>query len=459
MTAPTTERVTFPSSGIRLAGILHLPAVAHVQRHPVVVVTGSWTTVKEQMATRYAERLARAGFAALVFDFGGFGESAGEPRDLESPARKASDIQAAVAFVRSRPELDGDRVGVLAICASAGYAAVAAARDPAIRSLVLVAPWLHDATIVEAIYGGAEGVARRRALAREARARWERTGEVTYVKAASNSDPTAAMYWEGDALDYYLNPGRGAIPQWGNRFAVMAWEEWLTFDPIPVAARVTVATLIVTGPGTATPGGAAAFAERLAGPRAVVTLEGTQFHFYDDEATVARASAAAVQHLGRTLFGSGDAAGAVEPVRRAVTQLLHAVDGRRWDEAAALLADEVTTDYTSLFGGAPQQQAGRALVEGWRGVLSPLQATQHLLGPIDVEVRGTSARAECHVRGYHFAPGARSGDEWMVAGHYVMTLVHRDGRWRVAGITLETSYQTGNRKLLEEAAAARGFAP
>jgi hypothetical protein len=146
----------------------------------------------------------------------------------------------------------------------------------------------------------------------------------------------------------------------------------------------------------------------------------------------------------------------LEAVRATVTRLLHAIDARRWDEVAPLLADEVTTDYTSLFGGDVQRQPGPALADAWRGLLTPLRATQHLLGPIDVQVRGAAATAECHVRGHHFAPGVKGGGEWMVAGHYVFTLVSTRGAWRIASVTLQTYYQTGNERLLAEAAQGAG---
>lgn len=142
-------------------------------------------------------------------------------------------------------------------------------------------------------------------------------------------------------------------------------------------------------------------------------------------------------------------------VRRVVTGVAHEIDARRWPQLRALFADHVTTDYTSLFGGEIQRQPGDALVEGWRTVLSPLQATQHLLGPIDVEVRGAAARAECHVRGHHWAPGAPGGPEWMVAGHYVFELALAGGGWRITSMTLRTAYQTGNAALLQEAAELR----
>jgi uncharacterized protein len=292
--------VSFDSGGRALIGRLYLPPGGG-PAPPVVMVTGSWTTVKEQMPARYAPLLAQAGVAALTFDFRGFGESEGQPREVESAALKAEDFRAATRFLQASREVDGRRIGALAICASAGYVAKAAPDAPAIKSLALVAPWLHDRAIVTAIYGGEAAIAERLRQARAARERFERDGAVEYVKAASNSDPTAAMYWEGDALDYYLNPRRGAVPQWGNRFAVMAWTEWLQLDAIVLADGVRAPTRVITGDQTATPGGARAFADRLTSPHDVVSLPGTQFDFYDDPKTVAAAASAAIDHFRGTL--------------------------------------------------------------------------------------------------------------------------------------------------------------
>ena len=50
------------------------------KKYPAVVVSGSWTTVKEQMVGLYAERLAGEDFITLAFDFRNFGESEGTPR-------------------------------------------------------------------------------------------------------------------------------------------------------------------------------------------------------------------------------------------------------------------------------------------------------------------------------------------------------------------------------------------
>ncbi|MFC2548320.1 MAG: alpha/beta hydrolase, partial [Corynebacterium matruchotii] len=77
----TTTRVRFPSGSDVLVGDLHQPQGQDTESATtIVIVTGSWTTVKEQQADFYARRLAAAGLNTLVFDFRGFGQSEGNPR-------------------------------------------------------------------------------------------------------------------------------------------------------------------------------------------------------------------------------------------------------------------------------------------------------------------------------------------------------------------------------------------
>ena len=92
-----------------------------------------------------------------------------------------------------------------------------------------------------------------------------------------------------------------------------------------------------------------------------------------------------------------------EAVRETVTGVTHDIDQRRWHNLRARFADTVVVDYTSLFGGEVQTQNGDDLVNGWRQLLTPLTATQHLLSPICVVIHERTAEAVCHVRGYHHA--------------------------------------------------------
>jgi fermentation-respiration switch protein FrsA (DUF1100 family) len=293
------EKTAFAGEGVTLKGNLFLPeGPESTDPAPAVVVAGTWTSVKEMMADRYAERLAAHGYAALSFDFTGFGESGGEPRDVESPARKVRDILHALTFLAAHPAVDGDRLGALGICAAAMYMSDATAQDARVRSLALVAPWLHDAAICEDAYGGAEEVAARIKKGIEARSRYDETSEVDYVPVVSGSDDSAAMPYD---IDFYLDPERGAVPAWPNRFAVMSWPDWLTYDAIALAPRIDRPTLLVHSEDAAVPEGARRFHASLAGPRDILWTEGTQFDFYDQEPQVTVAVDAVAAHFARTL--------------------------------------------------------------------------------------------------------------------------------------------------------------
>jgi hypothetical protein len=152
---------------------------------------------------------------------------------------------------------------------------------------------------------------------------------------------------------------------------------------------------------------------------------------------------------------AGSLAGIAERdgVRSVVTRLSHEIDARSWPALRSLFAETVTADYRSLFGGEVRQQKADDLIEGWRRAFTPVRTTQHILGPVDVDVQGAAATARCHVRAYHIGEGLPGGDDWLVAGNYVFDLGRTDGGWKIRAMKLETSYQSGNRKLLEEAGA------
>ncbi len=293
--AAMKKPVAFESRNQTLAGDLYLPSdYREGDRLPAVVVTGAWTTVKEQMPATYAAELAERGYAALVFDFRGWGQSEGAVRFLEDPVRKTEDINAAIDFLASRPETDAERIGGLGICASAGYMSDAALQNANVRALALVAPWLHDAPIVAAVYGGEDGVAGLIGAGRDAAA----AAEPVIVEAASATNESAVMY----GAPYYTEPDRGLIPEYDNKFNVASWEPWLTYDALQTADVLEKPTLLVHSEAAAIPQGASAYAGRMGENATTLWLDGvTQFDFYDDPAAVGTASDAVARHFETTL--------------------------------------------------------------------------------------------------------------------------------------------------------------
>jgi uncharacterized protein len=289
------ERVSFTSGGQTLVGNLYVPQGASAANPgQAAVVTGAWMTIKEQMAGRYAAELAERGIVALAFDFRSWGESGGQPRAMESPTAKTEDIRAAVAFLGTRPEVNGQAIGGLGICASAAYMAEAAATTPALKSVALVAPWLHDRTIVNAVYGGEKSVANLVQLGRDAQKQYATTGKATLLPAASSTDKSAVMF----NVPYYTERERGLIPQWENQFNVASWEGWLMLDAMPTAKKLQAPLLVVHSEAAAIPQGAKQFYAQVNAPKTQLWIDNVnQFDFYDREQPVNTAADAVVAHL------------------------------------------------------------------------------------------------------------------------------------------------------------------
>ncbi|MEM6805380.1 MAG: alpha/beta fold hydrolase [Bacteroidota bacterium] len=246
------KKIQFKSEGLSLAGNLFYPENwEEGKKYPALIVSGSWTTVKEQMAGLYAKKLAEKGFISLAFDFRNFGESEGEPRFYESPSLKKEDIKAAFTYLQSLPAVDEHRIGAFGVCAGAMYTLMAASEEAQIKAVVTTASWLHDAEAVKLFYGGEAGVQTKIQAAQQARKAYAKGEGVRYIPSISESDETAAMY---GPYDYYLNPDRGAIPQWSaDKFAVVSWEDWLTTDPMPTAPQLKAPTLMIHSDGAVLP--------------------------------------------------------------------------------------------------------------------------------------------------------------------------------------------------------------
>ncbi len=297
--AAQVKSVTFENNNQTLVGNLYLPDDYQAgTKLPGVVVTGAWTTVKEQMPATYAEEMADRGYAVLTFDFRNWGKSGGDERQLENPANKTQDIIAAADYLATRDEVDGNRLAGLGICASAGYMADAAVQSDTIKAIALVAPWLHDREIVNEVYGGEESVQSLIETGRKAQAKYEKTGKLSLIPAASMTDENALMY----QAPYYTDPDRGMIPEYVNEFNLASWEGWLTYDSIAIADNLTKPVLIVHSEAAAIPQGAHEFYNRLPREKEELWLANTtQSDFYDSPDAVETASDAVAKHFEQKL--------------------------------------------------------------------------------------------------------------------------------------------------------------
>lgn len=288
-----TRSFTFENEGATLAGTLYLPEGHDGSALPTVVVTGAWTTVEEQMPATYATEMVERGFAAVTFDFRGWGKSGDLPsnvRFVESPEAKTSDIRAAFAHIATFPEVDATQINGLGICASAGYMVDAVAGNDLVNRIGLVAPWLQNADIVNVVYGGAEGV--------NGLIEMGRAGGIIPAAGPAGTEGVL-MPFDG----YYADPDLGAIPEYDNLWNNAGWEGWLTYHPADNAARLDKPLAIVHSETAAIPQGVQTFLNDYLGDATLRMLEEvTQFDFYHNEDDVTRAANTMAEHF-RALSG------------------------------------------------------------------------------------------------------------------------------------------------------------
>jgi alpha/beta superfamily hydrolase len=135
-------------AGHTLAGTLTLPKKASRTKpvSAIVTVTGSGPQDRDeniglpgfQPFRQIADSLARRGIAVLRMDDRGTGASGGTFKGSTS-ADFAEDVRAGLAYLRTRPEIRADRLGVLGHSEGAIIAPMVAEKEPTLRAIVLLA--------------------------------------------------------------------------------------------------------------------------------------------------------------------------------------------------------------------------------------------------------------------------------------------------------------------------------
>jgi alpha-beta hydrolase superfamily lysophospholipase len=297
------HRVRFEIAGSPVVGELYTPPGSGP--HRAVVVAGPMTSVKEQVTGVYACALAARGFAALSIDHRHYGESGGTPRHYERWQHKVEDLRGALTWLAGRPDIDGDRLGLVGVCLGAGYAAWASLGDPRVRALGLIAGYYRDVEEMKA--RDPEDFAAKVAAGAAARARYEEHGELVCIPAAALEGDAAMTLAE--TYDYYATP-RAGVPNYENRFAVMSREHFLAFDVQAAAARLTAPLAMVHSERALSPSWARRFFTAAPVEKSVDWVESAgQVAFYDTPELVERASDLVALHLARHL-GSGAAGSA-----------------------------------------------------------------------------------------------------------------------------------------------------
>lgn len=159
----TTAEEWFDSAGTRCAARVYRPVADGSV--PVVVMAHGFGSVRALRLYAYAERFAAAGYAVVVFDYRGFGESEGEPRQVLDIGMQHDDWRAALRFARSLEVVDPDGVVAWGTSFAGGHVLSIAGQGEPLAAVIAQVPHVSGPAAVRPV-GAAAGL---RALSRGVR--------------------------------------------------------------------------------------------------------------------------------------------------------------------------------------------------------------------------------------------------------------------------------------------------
>lgn len=127
------EDVVFTSEdGVRLSGWLVKPLLPHPPSPAIIICHGVGANKSD--FTEFAIALSRRGYEVLLFDFRAHGASGGSRTSLGY--REQRDVLAALAYLKTRQEIDPRRIGIYGFSLGGTTAILAAAKSRGFRAIV-----------------------------------------------------------------------------------------------------------------------------------------------------------------------------------------------------------------------------------------------------------------------------------------------------------------------------------
>ena len=237
----TVSVVEFMSKGERCIADLYLPD--DINHPPVIVMAHGFAGERKARLPAFAERFCDKGYAVFLFDYRGFGDSEGEPRQLISPWRQLDDWRAAIAHIRALNTIDKTRVILWGTSFSGGHVIRLASEDHNIQTIIAQIPFTSGLDL-----------ALRNSLRGAIDMTW--AGIIDYTRALLGAKPRpytvvarpnqyAIMNTE-ESYDGYLQ----LFPedsQWVNEIPARINLQLPFYNPILVANRVLCPALILAG--------------------------------------------------------------------------------------------------------------------------------------------------------------------------------------------------------------------
>lgn len=237
--------------GIEIAADLYRTKTLDASiKHPALVVGPPHGGVKEQGVGIYAQEMAKRGFVVIGFDPSYNGTSGGEPRHVTSPEIFAEDFSAGVDYLGTLPEVDRERIGVIGMCGSGGFALSQASVDQRIKAVATTAMYDISRAMRQGWKDASTDADRRKVLADLSKQRWADVDagqpqlQPTFPTSmpAEGPDPITREFFE-----YYVEP-RGRHPRSIGGFTLTSGLSHINFGQLRQLADIAPRRImLITG--------------------------------------------------------------------------------------------------------------------------------------------------------------------------------------------------------------------
>jgi pimeloyl-ACP methyl ester carboxylesterase len=180
--AANEQAVSFTSDGLRLAGVVRIPAgLAPGERRPALIVLHGFGSTKEaENVLGPCAVLESFGYITLRFDMRGCGASEGTRGNLIC-LEQVQDTRDALGFLQTHPAVQPDRIGLVGSSFGAAVAVYTGSIDERVAGVISSGGWGHGERKFRGQHPGAEAWARFTAMLEAGRRHRETTGQSLMV--------------------------------------------------------------------------------------------------------------------------------------------------------------------------------------------------------------------------------------------------------------------------------------
>ena len=134
---------TFMAEGALCAATLHLPQdTAPDQQLPAILMVGGWGSIQMALTSSFTHSFVEAGHAVMEFDYPGWGDSGGFPRQGINPWRRTRVADTALVHLKSQQQVLAHDITLWGTSFGGGHVVDLATQHPELKGAIVQVPML-----------------------------------------------------------------------------------------------------------------------------------------------------------------------------------------------------------------------------------------------------------------------------------------------------------------------------